>query len=549
MAKYYIVDTYTRISLKSSTPKFEANALSTRRNAHAHWYGKAHQILLIIAASIKKAHASVHACALARVFTARTHQECVHTHAHTCMHTCAYILCVYEQWRLWPVCARVHTCMGLLYGRCMGLLYGRCTVCTHAHTGQSLHCSYTQRVCAHTCAHLHAHMCIHSLCVWAVKTLASVRTCAHLHGPSLWTLHGPSLWTLRGMDACAHWSESSLLVHTKNVCTFVHASMQTCSHILCVYEQWKLWPVLAHVHTMTRVFTARTHKECVHTHAHTCIHTCAYIHCVCEQLRLWPMCARVHTCMGLLYGRCMGLLYGCCAVCTHAHTGQSLHCSYTQRMCAHLCMQVCKHVHTFFVCMSSEDSGQCAHMYTYWPESSLLLHTKNVCTHMRTLACTHVHTFFVCISSEDSDQCAHVCTLAWVFFMDAAWAFFMDAAWYARMRTLARVFTARTHKERVHICACKCAQMITHSLCVRAVKTLASVRTCAHTGQSLHCSYTFVCTSSEDFGQCAHMCTHWPESSLLVHTKNGSRWTLMTQLRHLAPLASCPCIYVEQIHA
>ena len=304
MAKYYIVDTYTRISLKSSTPKFEANALSTRRNAHAHWYGKAHQILLIIAASIKKARASVHACALARVFTARTHKECVHTHAHTCMHTCAYILCVYEQWRLWPVCARVHTCMGLLYGRCMGLLYGRC------------------------------------------------------------------------------------------------------------------------------------------------------------------------------------------AVCTHAHTGQSLHCSYTQRMCAHLCMQVCKHVHTFFVCMSSEDSGQCAHMCTYWPRSSLLLHTKNVCTHVLTLACTHVHTFFVCMSSEDSDQCAHVCTLAWVFFMDAAWAFFMDAAWYARMRTLARVFTARTHKERVHICACKCAQMFTHSLCVRAVKTFASVRTCAHTGQSLHCSYT-----------------------------------------------------------
>ena len=162
----------------------------------------------------------------------------------------------------------------------------------------------------------------------------------------------------------------------------------------------------AHVHILTRVFTAPTHKECVHTHAHTCMHTCAYILCVYEQWRLWPVCARVHTCMGLLYGRCMDLLYGRCVVCTHAHTGQSLHCSYTQRMCAHLCMQVCTNVHTFFVC-----------------------------------------------------------------------------------------------------------------------------------------------TSSEDFGQCAHMCTHWPESSLLVHTKNGSRWTLMTQLRHLAPLASCPCIYVEQIHA
>ena len=191
----------------------------------------------------------------------------------------------------------------------------------------------------------------------------------------------------------------------------------------------------------------------------------------------------------------MGLLYGCCAVSTHSHTGQSLHCSYTQRMYAHLCMQVCKHVHTLFACMSSEDSGKCAHMCTYLPESSLLLHTKNVCTHMRTLACTHVHTFFVCMSSEDSDQCAHVCTLAWVFFMDAAWAFFMDAAWYARMRTLARVFTARTQRTCAHLCMQVCTNVHTF----------------------------FVCTSSGVFGQCAHMCTHWPESSLLVHTKNGSR--------------------------
>ena len=491
MAKYYIVDTYTRISLKSSTPKFEANALSTRRNAHAHWYGKAHQILLIIAASIKKAHASVHACALARVFTARTHKECVHTHAHTCMHTCAYILCVYEQWRLWPVCARVHTCMGLLmdaawaffmdaarnarmrtlarvftartHKECVHICACKyANMCTHslcvwavktlasastcAHTDQSLHCSYTQRMCAHTCAHLHAYKCIHSLCVWAVKTLASVRTCAHLHGPSLWTLHVPSLWTLRGMHACAHWPESSLLVHTKNVCTFVHASMQKCAHILCVYEQWRV---------------------------------------------------------------------------------------------------------------------QCEYMCTHWPESSLLVHTKNVCTHMRTLACTHVHTFFVCMSSEDSGQCAHVCTLAWAFFMDAALAFFMDAARYARMRTLARVFTARTQKECVHICACKYANMCTHSLYVWPVKTLASARTCAHTDQSLHCSYTqrmcahtcahlhaHMCIHSlfvwavktlTSVRTCAHLhgsslwtlhgpslwtlrgmlaCAHWPESSLLVHTKN-----------------------------
>ena len=175
---------------------------------------------------------------------------------------------------------------------------------------------------------------------------------------------------------------------------------------------------------------------------------------------------------------------------TCAHWPESSLLIHTKNVCTcvHASVRMC--VHTFFVCTSSEDSCQCVHMCSHWPESSLLLHTKNMCTPMRTLACTHVHTFFVCMSSEDSDQCAHVCTLAWVFFMDAAWAFFMDAAWYARMRTLARVFTARTHKERVHICACKCAQMFTHSLCVRAVKSLASVCTCAHTGQSLHCSYT-----------------------------------------------------------
>ena len=68
----------------------------------------------------------------------------------------------------------------------------------------------------------------------------------------------------------------------------------------------------------------------------------------------------------------------------------------------------------------------------------------------------HLYPFFVCTSSEDSGQCAHVC---------------------AHMRALARVYTARTHN-------------------VRAVKTLVSVHMCVHT------------------------CAHWPESSLLVHTKN-----------------------------
>ena len=35
-------------------------------------------------------------------------------------------------------------------------------------------------------------------------------------------------------------------------------------------------------------------------------------------------------------------------------------------------------------------------------------------------------------------------------------------------------------------------------------------------------------------------CAHWPEYSLLVYTKNGWRWTLMTPLRPLAPQGSCP---------
>ena len=58
-------------------------------------------------------------------------------------------------------------------------------------------------------------------CVMSVQldpffVLASVRMCLH---------------------TCAHWPDSSLLVHTKNVCTYVHASVRTCAHILCVHEQ------------------------------------------------------------------------------------------------------------------------------------------------------------------------------------------------------------------------------------------------------------------------------------------------------------------------
>ena len=71
----------------------------------------------------------------------------------------------------------------------------------------------------------------------------------------------------------------------------------------------------------------------------------------------------------------------------------------------------------------------------------------------------HLESFLVCTSSEDSGQCVHV---------------------RSYMRTSSRVFTARTHKECVHMCAHVCALSCTHSLYVRTAKTLASVRMHAH---------------------------------------------------------------------
>ena len=136
------------------------------------------------------------------------------------------------------------------------------------------------------------------------------------------------------------------------------------------------------------------------------------------------------------------------SVCTCAHTGQRLHCSYTQRMCEHLCTLACTNVHTFFVCTSSEDSGQCAHACI--PRS---VHKEGPCS----------------VHKEDPCKCAHVSTLV-------------------------RVFTAHTHKECMHMCACRCAHVCVHIF--------------------------FVCRSSEDSGQYVHMCAHWPESSLLIHAKN-----------------------------
>ena len=63
------------------------------------------------------------------------------------------------------------------------------------------------------------------------------------------------------VHTCAHWPESSLLIHTKNVCTWVHASVHTCAHILCVHEQWRLWLVSACVHTCMGVFDGNCNNQ------------------------------------------------------------------------------------------------------------------------------------------------------------------------------------------------------------------------------------------------------------------------------------------------
>ena len=127
------------------------------------------------------------------------------------------------------------------------------------------HAARAYKKCVHMCAHFHAHMCTHSSCVQAVNTLASLCTCAHLHGLSLWTLHGPSLWMLHGMHACAYWPESSLLVHTEKM--YTHMRTLACTHVYTFFvrtsseDSGQCSHVCTHLRTLARVFTARTHKE------------------------------------------------------------------------------------------------------------------------------------------------------------------------------------------------------------------------------------------------------------------------------------------------
>ena len=180
------------------------------------------------------------------------------------------ILCVYEQWRLWPVCAHVRTLAKVFTAR-------------------------THKECVNICAHLHAQMCTHSLCVRAVKTLASVRMRAY-HAASIKKAHAASIKkTHASMHTCAHWSESSLLTHTKNVCTCVHASVRMCVHTFFVCRSSEDSGQYVHMCANWPESSLLIHTKNVCTCLHTCMHKCAHILCVYEQWTLWPVCARVHT--------------------------------------------------------------------------------------------------------------------------------------------------------------------------------------------------------------------------------------------------------------
>ena len=193
-------------------------------------------------------------------------------------------------------------------------------VCTRAHTGQSLHCSYTQRMYAHVCMQVCACVCTHSLCVRAVKTLVSICTCART---------GQSL----------HCSYTQECVH---MFAYLHAQM--CTHSLCV----RAVKTLACVRM--RAYRAASIKK-----THASVHTCAH----------WPESS---------------LLIHTKNICT----------------CVHASLRMC--VHTFFVCTSSEDSGQYVHRCAHWPESSLLIHTKNVCTCLHT--CMHKYAHIFCVYEQ-----------------------------------------------------------------------------------------------------------------------------------------------------
>ena len=136
--------------------------------------------------------------------------------------------------------------------------------------------------------------------------------------------------------------------------------------ILCVYEQWRLWPVCAHVRTLAKVFTARTHKECVNI--------CAHLH---AQMCTHSLCVRAVKTLASVRMRAYHAAFPCSVhkedpcKCAHVRTLVRVFTAHTHKECmhsVHASVRMC--VHTFFVCRSSEDSGQyvhmCAHILHDW---------------------------------------------------------------------------------------------------------------------------------------------------------------------------------------
>ena len=184
-------------------------------------------------------------------------QVCTRAHTGQSLH------CSYTQRMYAHVCMQVCACV-CTHSLCVGAVKTLVSVCTCARTGQSLHCSYIKE-CVHMFAYLHAQMCTHSLCVRAVKTVASVRMRAY-RAASIKKAHAASIKKAHAsVHTCAHWPESSLLIHTKNVCTCVHASVRMCVHTFFVCTS-----------------SEDSGRACV------------------------------HTCMGLFYGRCNNQQYLMC---------------------------------------------------------------------------------------------------------------------------------------------------------------------------------------------------------------------------------------------
>ena len=248
-------------------------------------------------------------------------------------------------------------------------------------------------------AYLHAQMCTHSLCVRAVKTLASVRMRAY-RAASIKKAHAASIKKAHAsVHTCAHWPESSLLIHTKNVCTCVHASVRMCVHTFFVCTSSEDSGQCVHMCShWPDVFTPHTHKECVHMFAYLHAQMCTHSLCVRAVKTLASVRMRAYRAASIKKAHAASIKKAHASVHTCAHWPESSLLIHTKNVCTcvHASVRMC--VHTFFVCTSSEDSGQCVHMCSHWPESSLLIHTKNVCTCLHT--CMHKCAHILCVYEQ-----------------------------------------------------------------------------------------------------------------------------------------------------